>query len=842
MKRISLLFLIALPIAGQVTGVSPTSVTLDMVQSGVAAPGYKINVLGSGGYTATIDGATNCFHFRYGALTGTAGTDGIWFFNYQTSTTQAPGAYSCNIVLDFAGTDYTVTVNYTIHRRWMWEYFTNGLKVADSALGCTKATAEHPGYGQCAVPQYAPAGGWTPPAKGATFTSFFGYPVRRLAIASSPSYGSNSHINLDNSLITTFSGVAEDGVWTIADLTRRGSHTMAGGGWWSLVDRRDKYFVNGTKVQRIRCNDANCTSTTTSDVYTHTENIYQGGNSDMASGDTIAFWTNDDVEDERKDVCVLEVHSGLPAVCASLDDGFPYGRPNDPSPTQGTVVNPTPPDGDGYRYIVAGFHYIPDAAHLRIYSYKNRTLTLLTPNGLPKPYQPQANGTTGTWSSNPALNPSVMGGGHSDVVLAGGRVFWLPTDAARTDPSFGIGTSFIDLTQIRKGYDSKFALELGGYMQIGVSTQTSSDYTSCAQLAPVCKVSGMSTVSRQFDGYGISAISHNGAEATITTALYGSPSSHGLSVGDTVLINNVEGIVSGLPNGTYTTKSGTTGSTVVVDCNLGACSGTFAVGNGAASLVKNQAQTWQTVAGEEEIQTNRWWQYGPFHLRRLAKHRAVQYNGCRGPYTDQYTHAGMSPDGTMVFYKDNHGIPCAGGAHLVGTGWNLALDTPSRHFSRNGDGMEIARSATRLALRMAGPGNCVVQHSTNRDLASATTTNLTGREAVTLTVSASSRYYLRAVCDEDMVAVDEIDTPAAPTGSATLRISAVAPTGTATMRVNYGAASTSESNASASCSAGQECTVPISATRGGAIHSQIVWLDGGGATIATEPAVIDAVL
>lgn len=857
--RLALVFLASLAQA-QVTSLvidpadsrrtSASAITLEHESNGLSAHGFRVNVVATGAWTLTLTGTCPSWEYQWPVVSGTGNaTLDVWKHTGTTEVT-AVGTTSCTIIATAGAFSQTLTLTEIVLPR-LSPVYTNFKRVADSALGCSKTSTGYEAFDICPVADTFPGGNWVPMTVGETRTDpNFGGRITRFADRVSQTYSTIGAVSPNANFFHMGQGHNADvGLYT-SDGVKRYSATNVSSPHYHPTLPGVFYLgpdgnLQGSRLignpgptanqagagwlKRITCTLPNCTSVSEATVYTHPSRpIRIGGSGNSSPDGYFGFWSVDEVNARVKEVCVFSPWTET-AKCAPLS-ALTAGEPlvTDASMTIDDALKcqVTMGKDDEVTYIGLrvpnGNPSTANAPGWFIWYFRNFEdgLTLLTPSGVSGPDQAPAAGVS--WSIDPAVTTRWFTGAHADMVTANGHAYYVPSSAFRGKYYYDHGMGALDLTNLRKnGFTSKLG-QKGGLFWTGIGSRPAAEYPSAAVTAPLLAISDFDKAVPG-DGYQIINVTiSGGTQATITTGRYNSAFAHGWNVGDQVAIYNVGGI-SGF-NAKFTTVAGTTGSTVVVN---GTFSGTYTANTGG--IVKAAALAWQP-SNYFEMQVARFGPRGVFTVRRLAKIRGIGYSGCADPYGEQFTRSKMFYDGSKVIGTENHGLICYGGAHLYETGFELDKDTPSRHFSRRGDGFEVQPGETSAVIdvRYRGGAACTLNWGPTLALANSVSVPPAARRVRLTGLSAGTLYFARVVCDNFDVAFDEFTTTPAATGTKTIALGGVSPPGTTDIQIEYGATEAlGSTTTAAACSPSGPCSQTVTGSPGAPLYYRVVWLASG---------------
>jgi hypothetical protein len=455
------------------------------------------------------------------------------------------------------------------------------------------------------------------------------------------------------------------------------------------------------------------------------------------------------------------------------------------------------------------------------YRANSTALEVVTPVGLPKVAE-QAPTTGTTWNWNVADNPRLAGGAHSDIGCFANEAVYIPSDTLNSDPDYAQGLYGVNLTRLNELPDSitKFrSVTQGGIYVPRLSAQRFAEYPATALSAGVLMVSDFYQEALTYTAQFVNNIVLSGGN---TVATIDFTAAHGFAGANAVYCSDMT--ITGL-DGVRTVATVVDSDTITINGTFG---GSYTASTGAC--VRNLATAnFQSTPLNFEIDVIRIHPgLGPINTRRLAKVRSIGIGW--DSYQDAFTRGGFNHDGTLAYWTDNEGITRTGSLRTASTGMNVGMDTPPWQFDRLGRGIRVDPSTTSaLFTAFSTEGTCSITYSTNIDLTSGTTLTVTGGkgQATATGLTAGTAYYWRGVCGEYDVAGDTFTTLPTQSGSKTLYYRAVTPAGVTSAVVDFGTTSSlGSTTGSVSCTAGQLCSVPVSATAGTVIWARLRWSNG----------------
>jgi hypothetical protein len=811
--RIASLLLLGIGSAhADITGITPTSQTISMLQWGPYGPGLAITIEGTGAWTAALHPVSPCFYVQMSASSGTAPQTVYATVIFGGGSI---GGSTCVFNIEGSGGNpggpFTFSFNVTNQRYNQPAFFTNALRVPDASLPTgSLPAAEWINYARLTSATSRPGGDWTRPAIGANYVDpDLGATVTRF-LQGRYFYSSRPAFNLDGSRMLNAGGV-----YLRSSGALEYNAIASCEPYWSSRETDKIYCINegGTTVTAYRLvTPPNATSLGV--VYTHPWPIYTGGTPRPSTLDHYAIH-----DASFRNVCVIDmVSAGNQRWCIDLsslqlsDIDFVS---LDPFPNPGTgysyaVINGTAPGGTPSVTRSNAGLYIPR------YRISDTALENTTPNGIAALESPPSSGdVNATWAYTCGAygtgnNGRCLGGSHSDVGAALG-LSWRVGGFFSQAPNYHQDGSAWVLSQLPNIYP----VELGGAFKTRMWTPY--EYSACAANgAPVCVIAG--TVSAEVTNRRITTC----AGSSPVTCTLDAP--HGWLVGQAVFVDAIEGMTG--VNGRRTLSGVPAGNQIQINV---ATAGVYSAGTGAVTADTRSAG-WDAM-GEEVNVVN----LATLHVRRLAKTKSVVYNNLSGciPY-DQYNFAGLSGDGRLVNWMSTQGYMDCAGIYLVATGFDVNRWSRARDFSVR-DSIFWEAGDTNAVLHWSIPQAvaCSARYSTLSDLSGAATvsTNPARQHAAVLSgLSSGTHYYGLIVCDNWHVARFEFDTLPATAATRTLTVQFPQTLGSADVLLAYGITTALGSSVVIPCGAGV-CRGAVSGTVGDPLYLRPTYRTGGGASL-----------
>lgn len=748
--RLLLLTIISGCLAFSALTVSPTSCSFTQAQGGPGPFACKVEITGTGAWTATNTSSGPWMPFAWSASSG-SGTKTIYLrADYTQDFT--PGVYT-STAFTVAGT--TITVTLTVVRAYPKPLFTNNMGAADADLGCTKSQTEDWRYNTCSSADARPGGTYDMPTLGNTkVDGVFGFTFRNIA-PGGPTYTNRGAVNSDG---TYFMGA--DGIYATATGVKTYNLPTPGQG---------RCFFSSTTANRIYCFPNTETTLTQwhfgsapalvddGTIWTapHSDTFVNGG-SDAASKDD---WV---CEYGKSDTGASYLYA------INLADPTKYAEYNLQTLSPSMVYGDTGIDYclmsagkdtvSSKRYIWLGLYgYAQPNYAGRVFSVSNDTTTptIDYEGAIANPEVPSATTDGPTWSAvcgttqmTAGYQECVIGGHGSTGEAYGAQYLFLP-----------IGRNFdyqgryaaVRFRSVAGGTASISQEVGGGFQWVGEGA----NYITVARNRPYF----LNTLVKESSvpaSFTITACSGS-SPVTCTTA-----SDHGYSIGDSVLIGGAVGMTE--VNGVNTISAKPAANQFSLNI---ATSGSYTASS--AAVTKNTA--FSGAAAGDEVWVTRLGEYVPgeavaIQSVRLAKHRGVLFDAAYG----YYQFPNIAPDGSLVVFQSNGGIPS--GNLTTNSTYAIApgLTAQYSYEFESGKAVTIATDNTAAVFTIAEPTgapsiSCTA--SSNRDLSSGTTQVAASGNPRYLTytgLTLGTRYYWRCNSpDSKYVAVGSF----VPTGSST---------------------------------------------------------------------------
>ncbi len=473
--------------------VTPREIRLQMVQGGPLAGSQTISVSAPAAWQLTLgDGSRDMLQLNKDKGTG---TDSVivalvdWW-----SGGRAPGVYEQTLAFSLTSspqTQQTVRIILTVVAKLPDPRFT----YLGGPTGC-RAVEGYPDSATCEVPDERPAGRFTPPGVGQTYTDpNFGAQVRVLtAPRSNHGYSTPSAISANNRYALLFQENENTRVvdFKTGQMVRSGLGFSFEGAIWDARLEDALYFLEGPRVRQHRV-----TSNQTETVFDFGAAPYRftristGGTGDGSKDNWISVYAPD-----QQQICALSIDTRT-AYCASYT-GIVQGNLTIDYP----LMTKGPDKGNGKRYVllmsapVMLVFTVNEPAKKLDFAYRGGEL--LTSNG-------NRDGVCDT--GEPCLsNP------HADTVEDSAGLQYLITAAESSVPcEFGIVAY-----QLNREDKPGLPVELGGGLRrvmrlyrCGGQAIWADLHIGCAKLSPQCAVSiGYNSFGFQYPANSTAAINH----------------------------------------------------------------------------------------------------------------------------------------------------------------------------------------------------------------------------------------------------------------------------------------------------------------------------------------------
>lgn len=809
--------------------VTPSTVTFRMQEEGPVDFSVPITLTGSGAWTATVGGDP----FTLSATSGSASAT-VYLKPAYAFDNSAVGTHNYNTNVVIAG--QTMTISMIISRRMARPLYSNIGGIADGSL----ATCSNPdsalwwSRARCTT-SLKPGGAFTLPAVGSTYVDgVFGSTVTRVS-GCYHQYAGLSQISSDNVFILSevpnaacTAGVYyRSGAGKFADHPRVTNSNFSQCSWFPQSSRKVVCYTAWV-AQSIWTATLSGGGTWTDNGVLWAEphgltmdtnyNIGNGGQSPPSGDGWVPIITC-----SKQYIYAVNINSGAYKTLDLSTTAVPFAGGTTASTECGGAGNN--PDHlqissktqNGKWYIIA----VPDNNQetykaLRLYSFTETTEIVFERLWAPG-FELDGAGTSNKDKSCTTANTTVLyqclpiWGTHGLFMMVNGEAY-LDIPSERVGKGY---ISYMTLFRASAGNDASTAATLLGGGLHWMNPGTTS-HTAAARLKPYVVGNGVSFPT----DYTITAAT---GSSPVTLTLSPDPS---WMTGQAVIIGCINPVKTGL---SYTTGTVTSIGGAQYTYNV-ASSGTYTAN--ACRIAANTAITNDVV----ELDVVRLGDLGPIQVLRLAHSNGVQY----GAAYNSYPFPDISPDGSTVIWLANGGYPGAlAETYAADTGWTADRDN---EMTLAGKTVRFDPGTTTALVTVKPPTTATVDiavsdrpdFTTTTASASLAGTNTSDRTATLTGLSAGTCYYWRAQSTAaKYVALSQFCTQASFSGSAVASFSAVAPTGTTTIGLSYGTTSSLGSFTSTACTAGQRCTIQLSATRGTQLWAAVDFRNGGGTTLQT---------